>query len=223
MYNIAFFGDTDAETVDGSPAGLLTSGTDKELFNCHNGVWKQVFAIVTATSARRVTITKNTGGTYALQAFDSTDTTNRVVTGYFKNLITKSHAKARAKADRIILCTQSMADQYTTELESASGIAPSWEIIQNGITSLKRGGVTILAIPFWDEIILNSFDNGTTLYLPHRALMINKENMVIGCEDEGSLSDFRMFYVEKDKKNYIDFGSVWDTKIIQDIMVQAAY
>ena len=223
LYRLVFFGDTDADTVDASPAGQLTSGTDKELFTCHDGVWKQVFAIVTADSNRKVTISKNAEATYALQEFDATDTTNNVATGIFRDLITKSTLKARANNARVIICTQSLADQYTNELEVASGVTPSWEIISNGISSLKRRNTTIIALPKWDDIIKTYFDNGTKYYLPHRALMIDKANMVIGCEGESQLSELDMWYDKKTKKNYVDFLSKLDTKIIQDIMVQAAY
>ena len=223
LYRLVFFGDTDAETVDASPAGDLTSGTDKELFTCTDGIWKQVFAIVAADSNRKVAISRNAEATYADQAFDDTDITNKVATKIFRQLIQNSTLKARANKNRFIICTQTLADQYSNELESATGVPPSWELIQNGIMKMTRMGVTIIAIPKWDDIIRTYFDNGTKYNLPHRALMIDKENMALGTEDEGSLSDMEMFYDKKSKKNYVDFLSKLDTKIIQDIMVQAAY
>lgn len=223
LYKLTFFGDVDAETVDGSPAGNLTSGTDKELFNCHDGIWKQVFAIVAADANRKISIAKNAEATYADQEFDSTDITNKVASVMFRDLIQKSTLKARANSNRIILCTQSLADQYTNELENASGVIPSWEIISNGVTMLKRQGKTIVAIPKWDDIIRTYFDNGTKYHLPHRALMVDKANMVIGVDSEGALSELEMFYDKRYKKNYVDFLAKIDTKIIQDIMVQAAY
>ena len=53
--------------------------------------------------------------------------------------------------------------------------------------------------------------------------MIDKDNMRIGCDSEGALSELDMFYDKRLKKNYVDFMAKIDTKIIQDIMVQAAY
>ena len=223
LWKVMFFGDTDAATVDASPAGDLTSGTDETLFTCHDGVWKQVFAIVAADADRRVNISRNAEATYALQKFTSADTTNKVATGIFRDLIQNSHQKARAMRNRVILCTRSLADQYTNELEAATGVLPAWTMIQDGINSFKRGGETIIALDYWDVIIRTYFDNGTKYLYPHRALMINKENMQFGCESESVLSEFDLYYSRDKKKNYAEFLAKIDTKIIQDILVQAAY
>lgn len=225
LYRIVWFGDTDAADVDASPPGQLTSGTDETLFTCHDGFWKQIFAIVAADSNRKTTTltAKNAQATYLLQEFTDADTTALIATNTFRKMIHGSHLKARSKSDRIIVCTQSLADQYSVELEQATGIPAAWEAIQKGISKIERMGVTIVAVAKLDDIIRTYFDDGINYHLPHRAAMFAKNNAVIGVDGKGSLTDFEMFYDKKSKTNYVDFLAKIDTKLIEDKFFQAAY
>lgn len=225
LYRVVWFGDVDAADVDASPAGQLTSGTDETLFTCHDGFWKQIFAIVAADSTRKTTnlTAKNAKATYLLQEFTDTDTTDLIVTNTFRKLIHGSHLKARSKSDRLIVCTQSVADQYSTELEQATSIPAAWEAIQKGISKIERMGITIIAVAKLDDIIRTYFDDGTRYHLPHRAVMFAKNNAAIGVDGKAGLTDFDMFYDKKSKTNYVDFLAKIDTKLLEDKHFQAAY
>ena len=222
LFRVVWFNDTDAADVDASPAGQLTSGTDETYFNCYDGLWKQLFAIVVADANRKVTISKNAEATYALQAFNATDTTNKVAMGIFRDLIQKADMRLRGDAGKVIVCTQSLADQYENELE-AQGIDESFKYIQPGISTLERKGVKIYAFSFWDRYIQTYFDNGTKYYLPHRAVMTTKEQLAIGVEDSNSFQQFDIWYDKKSKNVYIDLMFKNDAKVLEDYMVQVAY
>ena len=224
LYRTIWFGDVNADEF--SEGGVLTNGTDPTLFQCHDGVWKQVFDIVASDPDRKSDTgltSKNAEATFALQEFDDQDTTDLLVTNALRLVINGSTLKARSRNDRFIVVTQSVADQYSVELEQASGIEAAWVMLQDGRSKIRRMGIDIIAIPKLDDIIRTFFINGGKFNLPHRILMFNKGNIGIGVEDESTLSEFEMFYDKKEKKNFVDFLAKLDTKIFEDIHIQAAF
>lgn len=229
FHRLVWFGDTAADDTAGGGV-FVTAGFVAKRWNAFDGIWKQLFAIVAATPARKTTdlSSRNTQLTFALQAFTSTDTTNRVVTTMLQNLIFNADYRLRDKADKIIIVTQSVADQYVRELEAgaANGIPVAFEYIQDGIMMIKRMGVTIYAFSFWDRMIQGfqrTIATELNYYLPHRALLTTKENLAFGTEEESNLSEVDVFFDKKDKKTYFDFGANLDAKVLQDYMVQVAY
>ena len=98
--------------------------------------------------------------------------------------------------------------------------------MQDGITVLKRAGITIYAFSFWDRMIqgyMRTISTELNYYLPHRAILTTKANLAFGTEEEGNLSEVDVFFDKKDKKTYFDFGANLDAKVLQDYMVQVAY
>src|SRR3990167_8516863 len=81
LWRIVWFNDTTAANVDDSPAGVITTGVSLTDYNIIDGFWPQIYTIVSGDATKRVTVTKNGGLTKVLQEFDTTDTTNKVVTG----------------------------------------------------------------------------------------------------------------------------------------------
>jgi hypothetical protein len=223
VFRHAWFGDTDAANYNDSPAGVITNGVDPDYFNAIDGLWKQIFAIIATTPAQRVTIAANAEATYVLQKFDSTDTTNEVVTGYFQTMIDEADERLTAAGDLVIVCTKSMADQYKRERKKASGIDVAYTRVEKGIQSLEIDGVKVYVFSFWDRMIKAYFDNGTKYHLPHRAVLTTKSNLQIGTEEEGNLAELDPFYEKKEKKYYVDFGFNLDAKLIEDYKVMAAY
>lgn len=224
IYRIAWFNDTDASLASDSPAGTVTAGTTIGYFNIIDGFWKQAFAIAVADTNRKVTTltTKNAQSTFALQAFDADDTTAKIAETTFQNLKYNADFRLREQPNLAILCTQSLFDQYAKELRSRN-IDASFERIEGGYTSLKFEGMEIIGVSIWDRMIRTYFSNGTKYYLPHRAILTTKENLQIGVEELGNLSDFEPFYDQTTKLFNVDFGFNIDAKIIEDYKIQVAY
>lgn len=229
FFRFVWFGDVDAATISASPAGnFAVAGFVAKRWNAFDGIWKQIFTAVAADSARKTTdlAAKNAQATFALQAFNSTDTTNKVVTTMLQNLQFNADYRLREKSDKIIIVTQSVFDQYIRELEAyATGIPAAFEILTDGITVMKRLGVTIYAFSFWDRMIQGYMRNSTGLgyYLPHRAIMTQKQQLGFGTEEVNNLSEVDIFTDKVTKKTYFDFGANLDAKLLQNYMFQAAY
>ena len=224
VLRIAWFSDTDAALVTDSPAGHVTAGTDIDFFNPIDGLWKQLFEIVAANTDRYTNTlqSKNGQASYTLQAFNSTDTTNKVAISTFEGLKYNADFRLRGQSNLVFMVTQSVFDQYAKELRSQN-LDTSFERIEGGYNSLMFEGVPIVALDFMDRNIRENFDNGTKYYLPHRAILTTRDNLPIGTENESNFSEIDVFYDKKEKQQYVDFAFNIDAKVLEDYMVQVAY
>lgn len=205
-----------------TPANL-TTGTDVTDYNLIEGLWNQIYTIVSG-DANRLTITgglttANGQATAALQ--DSTFTgTNAKDT--LANLLTDADYRLQSAPDRVILCTQSVFNKYCDYLEGIA-VPLSFEKIEGGFTALKRRGVDIIPINFWDRTIRADFSNGTKWYLPHRALLTTKRNLRIGLDNPDAYTEFDVFFDKMTETNNFKGGYKVDAKIVEDYMIQVAY
>jgi hypothetical protein len=224
VLRISWFSDKSAQNYNGSPVGVITNGVPIKYFNAIDGIWDQLFAIATATTARKNSnlSTKNAQATYADQAFNSTDTTNKVATNAIADVKYKADLRARNNPDFRIMVTQSVFDQYAKELRTQS-LDASFIRIENGYSTLIFEGTPVIALDFWDRNIDSYFNNGTKWYLPHRILGTTKANLAIGAEEESDFSTFVMFFDQKERKNYTDIGFSIDAKVLRDYLVQMDY
>lgn len=221
---ITWFGDTDAANYDDSPAGIIKNGTDLAYFNAIDGLWKQIYAIVATTAARKTAISPNAGGnTYANQIFNATDLTNKIAHTTFQAMIDNADERLRDVENKIILCTWSMYNQYKKELKAYSAVESSYRLVQDGSRVLQYDGIDVIPFNFWDRTIKAYLDNGTKYYQPHRALMTTKENLGIATESATAFGEIAVFYDPKSRKNITE--SLWkmDAKIVEDYMIQVAY
>lgn len=221
---IAYFNDTDAAATDDSPAGNITAGTNLSFFNRIDGIWKQIYGIV-AADANRLTAgltTKNAAASFALQEFNDTDTTNKVVTKTLQNLKFKADMRLRGKSNLVYIATQSVVDQYEREL-IASEANFTIDRLENGFTVLKNGGIEVIGFDFWDRIIRAYFSNGTKYFQPHRIILSTPENLQIATEESSALSTYDVFFDKKTKTTNVDFQFNMDAKVVEDHMVQVAY
>lgn len=222
IIRLEWFSDADAANVTASPAGNITTGVDVDYFNAFDGYFKQLFDICTTDTARRVTISKNAQTTYANQAFNSTDTTNKVATNIYRDLTTRADFRLRDAKDKIILSTMSLVDQYAEELRSV-GVDASYNRIEKGYSELKFDGVRIIGLSVWDRYIRTYEDTGTYWNKPHRALLMTKSNFATGFEDANVLQTLKVFFADYQRKNVYEMEGMMDVKILEDYMIQFAF
>lgn len=221
LLRIGWFGDTAAATISGG--GVFKNGTDLTDYNQINGFWKQLFAICAATPARKVSIAKNAGASYAAQTFDTTDTTNRVATKIFQQLTLKADARLKGKASKRIYATRSLADQYVQERLDNDKVEIAYTRMESGIDKLMIMGVEVIVIDLWDRTIQEDQDNGTKWNLPHRAVMTEKTNIPFGLDLKAAIGAFRIYFEESDETSNIKGGYKADAKVLEDHLVQVAY
>ena len=226
MLRIVWFNDLDAAHYNDSPAGVITNGVDITDYNIIEGLWEQIYAAVALNSARKtVAITKNAGVTYALQAFDATDTTNKVVHSYLQSVIDNADTRLSEQESDVILVTKSVFDQYKKELKTYTAILPSYEMVLNGVptSGLTFDGIPIIRMDLWDRTIRADYDNGTVWYKPHRILFTVKENIPVGVDGMKGASSFSSFYLPKEETTNWKGAYKIDTKLLKEYLFATAY
>ena len=222
VYRIAWFGDTAANNVYAS--GNLTDGVEPDFFTPIDGLWKQIFAVVSGDSTRRGLVAQNAGGTtYVTQAFNATDTTNKVATTVFDNLLYNADFRLREQPNLVIIATQSLVDQYARERKAASGIDLAYTRQESGIKTFEVNGIPVIPFTLWDRYIRAYEDNGTLYRYPHRALLTTIDNIPIGTEEAGNLFTMKPWYSLDTNKYNVKFGFNLDAKVLEGYMIQVAY
>lgn len=226
LYLKAWLGDTALVAVTGNS---VASG-DVKYFTPIDGFWKQLIAIVTADTTKRVTITKNTAATNALQKFDSTDTTNQVVTGYFDSAFFRDadfRLRSLPVSELVIISTASISDQYIRERKAFTNIDLSYSRIENGMNVVQWNGIDVVEFNFLDRMLATYFQvtasSNTSTVNPHRFVLTTKKNLMIATEQESNFSELTTNYDTYHKLWYADFAHMLDAKVGLDNMVVVGY
>lgn len=222
IQRIVWFNDPDHTNVTSSP-GLLTAGVDTTDYTIIQGLWSQIYDIVGADAARRYTITENNAGTYTLQ--DTLATDRALLT--LRNLYQNADKRLKHSKNKFFILTDSLVDNYQTYLES-QGVDMSFVRIQEGQrgqfdTGLRFRGIPIFCFDFWDRTIRADFDNGTTWYQPHRAILVEKANIPVGVDGVEAMKTMTQFYLPKEETTNWKGAYKIDTKVLKDYMIQVAY
>ena len=224
---IFWFGDTGivAGTSNNLAAGEVA------FFNMIDGVFAQLFDIVTADSARLSSTgiaTVNAGVSYAAQKFTAADVTNQVVSKALDTVWYEADMRLRsvAKSDLVYYVTQTVADQLEKERKAISGIDMPYQRQENGMSGLTWNGITVQPIQLWDRMIASYFGDDATpvkSVLPHRVLLTSPTNLMLGVETVGSLGELDAWYSKDAEVMYAKYGASVDAKIGINKMIQAAY
>jgi len=215
IMRLFWFNDTDAENV--TDGGIITNGVAIKYFTILDGFWKQLLTQVTANPAQRVTIAENAGTTYALQALVIAN-----ITGVLQSLIYKAPLHLRNNPSGFIACTQSVYDAYMQAQQSLSGIKELYVNLTNGMKTLTVGGVPLIPMPIWDEMIAQFENTGVKLNNPHRALYTTKEVLGIGVDDIASFGTLDIRYDKESRKVKIEAMGVADAKIMNPVRFELA-
>lgn len=222
LFRIVWFNDKDAANVDDSTPGNITAGVSVADYNIINGLWKQIFAIVAVTPARRFTIAANGEATFALQDSVLNASNGVAAKNVFNGLMNGADYRLRGAQNKVIVATQSLVDAYANYLESV-GVDASFTRIEEGFTTLRYRGLEIIGFDFWDRTIRADFSNGTKWHLPHRAVLTTRENLAVGVDAASGIANFDIFYDKTSELNNFKGGYKVDAKVIEDYMIQVAY
>lgn len=210
IWRKAWFDNTAADTVANS--GKLTNGTDKTYFNVLDGIWKQLTTIVTADATKKVTIAANAQATQALQF---STLTPALALKVYQDCVDAASPTLLAEPDLMFISTRSVAQKAARELQSL-GQDSVLQKIEGGYELTQIDGIPCLVVPYFDEVILKYFNNGTTLDSPHRVLLTSKANLALGFEGEEMFSQLSIVFDEASEKNIIRIIDAMDAKVIDD-------
>ena len=218
MIRFAFFGDTEAE-------GTLKDGVGPEYFNLVDGIFKQLFEGVTAGKTTRVNIEANTKTTIAAQ-YEAMRQPG-AATGVLNELIIKTPMKLRRMTDRVFIVTQAFADMLNLDIqENNKGSELQWESIFAGIQKTTYQGITLVAVPQFDEIIqeyLKNTTNANAYDKPFRVIYGAKGNFRVGSKSKETVADLKVTFDDVTRKNYIYAADTIGALVLAEEYAAIAY
>lgn len=226
VLRFAFFGDKTASAYSSSnTSGTLAQGVDAGLFNLIDGIWKQAFTAVAANKLQRVTVDANTKATPAAQK--TAIRAAGVATALVDDLISSGSPALRQQEGQRIYMTQALADALTIDVRNNNkGSELQWEFVQNSFSVARYGGVEIVAIPFWDEIITSMLNNSTTHAAqdkPYRAIYTVKDNLLVGTPSSEMAAELSIKFDDITRKNYIYASDALGAMIADENLAVVAY
>ena len=218
IIRLTFFGDKAAE-------GTLKDGVDPEYFTLIDGIWKQLFTAVTEGKTTRVNIEANTKTTIAAQ-YEAMRTPG-AATGVLNNLIINTPMKLRTMADRVFIVTQAFADMLNLDIqENNKGSELQWESIFAGIQKATYQGITIIAVPQFDEIIQDYLKNSTNANAydkPFRVIYGAKGNFRAGTKSAEAVADLKVTFDDVTRKNYLYAADTLGALVLAEEYAAVAY
>lgn len=221
IWRAAWFGDTEVAEAEEAAAGLVSAGNVK-FYDYFDGLWKQIFEAVTATTVERYTISKNAETTIAAQMALGVGDANAI----FEGMRAKADPRLKAMPDAKIFVTNSLFENQRQYLESKS-LAFTLDVNMSGFSELTWQGNTIVNMEtVWDKDLYADFVDNTdneAYYLPHRAVYTIPENIPLGTLNENDMSELEIWYEKKERENNIAFGFDLDAKLLEEDLIVVAY
>lgn len=219
MYiRLAFFGDKEAENV--SDGGIIKNGVDTSYFTLINGIFKQLYAGVTAGTTKRVTIAANSEATIA----DQINAINSQAADVLDDMIAMASPRLRQASNQVIYVTQSFATGLESQLlKTYYGSELQWQSLFAGIRETTYRGIRIRVVPMFDEIIQSYEGNGNAYNLPHRAIYTTEQNLALGVNGTDEFAELDIFFNRDERLNKIYATDKMGAMVIDESMAVIAY
>lgn len=220
LFRIAWFGDTAAKaTADG---GVVLNSDYVPFFNITDGLFKQIYTIVAANANRHVDVAANAETTFAAQK--TAMYTSGVPTSIVDGLIQGASVKLRGASNGVIFITYALKDALDWDLKKNNyGSELQWQSLFNGIQETSYNGITLRAIPEFDEIIQSYEGSATAWNKPYRAVYTTQDNLLLGLTSDSEVDTIDISFDHKDRKNYIYATDKVGALVAQDDLIEVAY
>lgn len=218
IWRFGWLGDK-AAALAGSGGGKLTAGSDVNMFNVCDGLFKRIF---TATATKNHTaIAANSEATAAAQV--SALRKKGAATTVVDTILMDVDTRIIDDSDAVLLMTRSLADALTYDIKQTYHDIMPWEKVFDGFDVATYNGVKIARVGIWDRMI-NAYEKGETkVNLPHRAVFCNPKQLMVGTDADALISDIDIFFSKKERRNYIYATGKIGTALLEENMIHAAY
>ena len=214
ILRLSWFGDKAAKNV--VSGGTITNGIDLDYFNSVDGLWKQIFAGVSAGSIKRATIASNTGSTFSAQELPA----GAALTA-LRNAYNQSDSRLKNNPEGKFIVTQTVYDNFLDKLEDAGLNAVGSLAINDGVMTYR--GKKIIVADFMDRVITAYQNSGTKYNLPSRIVYTVPSNIPLGTLDQNEFKDLSVWYDKTDRKVYTENIFSLDAKVLEPYLISVAY
>lgn len=219
IWRFAWLGDKDAKNV--SAGGKITNGVDTDYYTTCDGLFKRIFAICTAATKQRTTISANEEATYNAQRSKMLE--DGYATKLIDTLLMDADSRIVDDENAVLLVTRGLADALTNDVKRTYKTIMPWEAVSEGFDQTKYGGVTIVKVSTWDRLIASGEKSGEKVNLPFRAVFANPRQLMVGTNADALISDLDIWFSKKERRNYIYSTGKIGTAILESDMIHAAY
>lgn len=220
---IVWLSDTAVAAATSGAAGLKSAANVK-YFNQNTGLWKQIFAGVTATTIKKVTISENAQTTTALQLALAANKAQDTMAAMWKAASPRLQNNQSAQ----FLLSGEMFQNYKETLLN-KGVVYDINILQNGLQTLSYQGFKVVNMAtVWDMDLKAYFVDNTTNnahHLPNRAVFVAPENTKLATIAASDFTNIEAGYESTSTKRqvWMSYGYMIDAKIIFEDEIVAAY
>jgi hypothetical protein len=214
ILRLVWFGDKAAANI--VSGGTINNGVNISYFKGVDGIFKQIFAGVTAGDIKRATIAANTGSTYTTQELAAGESLTAM-----RKVYNQSDSRLKNHKDGMFIVTQSVYDNFLDKLEDAGLNAVGQLAINDGVMTYR--GKKIIVADFMDRIITSALDNGTKYNLPNRIIFTIPSNIPVGTLDSGEFKDLGVWFDKTDRKVYTENIFSLDAKVLEGYFISVAY
>lgn len=218
IWRFGWFGDK-AAALAGSGGGKLTAGSDVNMFNVCDGLFKRIFTATATKNHTTIAANSETTATAQVSALRKKGAATTLVDTILMDVDTR----IIDDSDAVLLMTRSLADALTYDIKQTYHDIMPWENVFDGFDVATYNGVKIARVGIWDRMI-NAYEKGeTTVNLPHRAVFCNPKHLMVGTDADALISDLDIFFDQKERRNYIYATGKIGTAILEENMIHAAY
>lgn len=219
LWRLAWFGDTTAQNI--TNGGVITNGEDVTLLTPNDGLWKRLFAIVTANASQKTAISANAAASYAAQK--SAMLAAGYATGLVDNILLDASSAVNGAGAATLFINKKFADYLVHDIKVTYKDNLPFERIFDGFYVGYYNGVQVVAIEAWDYLIDKYENTGTKWNLPFRAVLANPANLLLGVDKDDPISTPDIWFEKKDRMNYVYVTGKIDTMVAQPDLVHVAY
>jgi len=216
MWRIGFFGDKAADHVSGG--GVITNGTDLDLIQICDGLFKKAATIITNDS-NKLTDFSAVNGAASYAAQKAAAAVSGVATTFIETLLQDADSRIVANGGKLKMTNlmfQALRKDYNAQYHATI----PFENVARGVHISEYDGVQIEVLPEWDYCINKYENDGTKWNNPYRVILASRENMFIGTTDENLVPDIELSYDTRTRTNLLFAKSDIDTNYGEDDLVQ---
>lgn len=216
VWRFGWFGDTAAVAGSG---GKLTEGSDVNMFNVCDGLFKRIFAATATKNHTAIAANSETSSAEQIAAIRK----KGVATTLIDTMLMDVDSRIIDDSKAVLLMTRSLADALTYDVKQTYHDRMPWEKVFDGFDVANYNGIKIARVGIWDRMI-NAYEKGeATVNLPHRAVFCNPKHLMVGTDADSLISDLDIWFDQKERRNYLYATGKIGTALLEEDMIHAAW